>query len=122
MRRRLAACVLVGVALLLGAASVMAADKINKTSVTVFAPVVVSGKTLAPGDYQVTWQANGDQAQVTILLNKKVVASASAKIEARGTAYSDTTLVTTQKGDVADVTEIRPGGLKQALVLVAATP
>ncbi|HYX67877.1 MAG TPA: hypothetical protein VE825_01990 [Terriglobales bacterium] len=103
--------------LLLFAVSALAADKGNKTTVTVLDPVMVNGKTLTPGDYTVTWEGSGSDVQVSFLRGKKVVATASAKIETRGVAYSNTAYVTRKDGSGLALVEIRPEGRNQALAL-----
>lgn len=102
---------------LLFATGALAAGKGNKTSVTVPGPVMVNGKTLAPGEYKVTWEGSGSDVQVTFLQGKKVVATASARIEPRDFAYSSTAIVTKQDGNGLDLVEIRPQGMREALTL-----
>jgi hypothetical protein len=103
--------------LLLFAVSALAVDKGNKTTVTVIDPVMVNGKTLTPGDYTVTWEGSGSDVQVSFLHGKKVVATASAKIEPRDVAYDNTAYVTKKDGNGLDLVEIRPEGKKEALAL-----
>jgi len=105
------------VVLLLFAGSVLAADKGNQTRVTVLDPVMVNGKTLAPGEYKVTWEGSGSDVQVTFLQGKKVVATASAKVQPRDVAYDNTALVTRRDGNGLNLIEIRPQGRKEALAL-----
>ena len=108
---------LAAVLLLLFAVSALAADKGNKTTVTVLDPVMLNGKMLAPGDYTVTWEGSGSDVQVSFLRGKKVVATASAKVESRDVAYGSTAYVTKKDGSGLDLVEIRPEGKKQALAL-----
>ena len=68
--------------LLLCAASAVAAATSSKTRMTVIAPVSVGGKTLAPGNYQVTWEGSG-KVQLSFVRAKKVVATAPATIQPR---------------------------------------
>lgn len=103
--------------LLLFAVTALAADKGNKTKVTVIDPVMVNGKTLAPGDYTVTWDGSGSDVQVSFLRGKKVVVTAAAKVEPRDVAYGNTAYVTKKDGNGLDLIEIRPEGRKQALAL-----
>lgn len=103
--------------LLFVAVGALAADKGNRTTVTVYDPVMVNGKTLTPGDYNVTWEGSGPDVQVSFLQGKKVVATASAKIEPRDVEYGNTAIVTKRDGNGLDLVEIRPGGKKQALAL-----
>jgi hypothetical protein len=51
-----------------------------KESFQVTAPVSVSGKQLAAGQYQVTWQGTGPMENVEFLLKGKVVATARARV------------------------------------------
>ncbi len=102
---------------LLVAASALAADKGNSTTVKIFDPVVVNGKTLVPGDYKVTWEGSGSEVQVSFLQGKAVVATAAAKIVPEDSANEQTATVTRQDGKGLDLIEIRPQGKKEVLRL-----
>lgn len=102
---------------LLCAASAMAAGSGTKAKLTVASPVTISGKTLAEGEYEVTWEGTTGQVQVNVLQRKKVMVTFTATIQPRATAYDETALLTTKKGDENTVYEIRPEGMKEALVL-----
>jgi hypothetical protein len=82
--------------------------------------VTIGGKTLAEGEYHVTWEGTTGQVQVTVLQGRKVMVTTTATIQPRSTAYGETALLTTKKGDAQNVYEIRPEGMKQALVLETA--
>lgn len=102
---------------LLVAASALAAGKGNSTTVKLFDPVMVNGKTLAPGDYKVTWEGSGSDVQVSFLQGKTVVATAAAKIVPEDSANEKTATVTRQDGKGVDLIEIRPQGKKAVLRL-----
>ena len=109
--------VLAAALFLLAAMSALAADKGNKAKVTVLDPVMVNGKTLAAGEYTVTWEGSGSDVQVSFLRGKKVVATASAKVQPRDVAYDSTAYVTKKDGSGVALIEIRPEGRKEALQL-----
>lgn len=104
------------VVLMLFAVSTLAA-KSNRTTVTVSDPVMVNGKTLASGQYTVTWEGSGDQVQVSFLQGKKVVATASAKLVQADVAYDSSALITKQDGNGLNLVAIQPRGSKQSLAL-----
>lgn len=102
---------------LLMAAGAWAADKGNSTTVRIFDAVMVNGKTLAPGDYKVTWEGSGSEVQVSFLQGKTVAATATAKVVPQDSANERTATVTKQDGKGLDLLEIRPQGKKEALRL-----
>ena len=61
---------------LLPAAGVFAATDSHKGSLTIGGPVQVAGKQLPAGEYLVKWDGTGPTAQVNIIRNGKVVATA----------------------------------------------
>lgn len=112
--------VLLGVVLLFGATSAVAGEKPNKTTITVADAVSVSGTTLTPGEYQVTWVGTTGQVELTFLKGKKVLTTAQARIETRTTTRRETVLVTAKRDGAVGISEIRPEGTKDVLVLGAA--
>ncbi len=111
------ALILAIVAVVFCSASAMAAGAGKKVKLTVASPVTIGGQTLAEGEYSVTWEGTAGQVQVTVLKGKKVMVTTTATIQPRSAAYSVTALLTTKKGDTPSVSEIRPEGMKEALVL-----
>lgn len=54
--------------------------KSDSTTVNFTKPIVVAGKQLPAGKYDVHWKGNGPAVQVTFKKNDKVVATAPAKL------------------------------------------
>ncbi|HEX4425333.1 MAG TPA: hypothetical protein VH079_08025 [Terriglobales bacterium] len=52
----------------------------EKTSITTYAPMTVSGKQLQAGHYTIQWEGNGPMVQVSILRDKSVVAVTPARL------------------------------------------
>jgi len=67
---------LLSLALLL-ASSAFAA---NKGSLQVYSDIMVGGKQLKAGSYNVTWEGSGNSVQLNILKGKNVVATAPAQM------------------------------------------
>lgn len=67
---------------LLLAASAFASDK-STVNLTLNHASIVNGTTLAPGDYKVVMDRNGDAVQATFLSGKKTVATSSGHFEQR---------------------------------------
>ena len=65
---------------LLPAAGVFAATDSHKGSLTIGGPVQVAGKQLPAGEYLVKWDGTGPTAQVNIIRNGKVVATAPSRV------------------------------------------
>jgi len=103
--------------LLLVAAGAWAADKGSSTTVKIFDAVVVNGKTLAPGEYKVTWEGSGSDVQVSFLQGKAVAATASATVVAQDSTNDRTATLTKQDGKGLELLEIRPQGKKATLRL-----
>jgi hypothetical protein len=67
---------------LLLAVSAFAANK-STVNLTLNHPSIVNGTTLAPGEYKVVMDRNGDAVQTTFLSNGKAVATSSGHFEQR---------------------------------------
>ena len=62
-------------------ASAFAADKnSNKGVLVVNEPITVNGHQLAEGEYNLTWAGTGSDVSLTVLSNKKVVATLPAHL------------------------------------------
>jgi hypothetical protein len=66
-------------AMLLVPALAFAAEK-KSANVQIDQPVTVAGTQIAPGQYHLTWEGNGQDVTVTFLTGKKTVATAPAKL------------------------------------------
>ena len=78
--------------LLLGASLFLATAAFagEKATVKVYEDVKISGKTLAPGRYDVEWTGSGDTAQLSIRKGNETVATVPAKIVTTKSAASST--------------------------------
>ncbi len=78
--------------------------------------VQLNGTQLSAGEYKITWQGNGDKVDVTVLKNNKKVTTTSAKVtELDAPSPYDSVMLRTD-GNNKNVTEIRFGGKKSAIV------
>jgi hypothetical protein len=101
-----------GLALLL-ATSAFAA---NKGPLQVSDSTTVAGKQLPAGDYTVQWEGNGPSVEVSILKDKKVVATVPARITNLDQASQYNSAVVSTSSDGARVlSQIRFSGKKYAL-------
>src|SRR5258708_27698780 len=105
-------------ALLLSASAFAA----NKGSFNLSEPVTVSGTQLTAGQYQVRWEGNGPEVQVSILLEGKVVTAVLAHLIelSRNGAY-DATVWNKNDDGTKSLTEIDFAGKKYALDFRSAT-
>lgn len=103
------------VALLL-ATSAFAAGDTHKGTLQVFDPVQVNGKQLPAGQYDVKWEGNGPNVQVSIERGKKVMATVPAHVvDLQDKAASDTSVINKNDDGSRSLTQIRFGGKKYAL-------
>jgi hypothetical protein len=114
--------------LLLGASLFLATAAFagEKATVKVYEDVKVSGKTIAPGKYDVEWTGAGDTAQLSIRKGNETVATVPAKIIATKSAPASTGYSTKSESDGSkSLTSILVAGKKYTLELgqeVAAAP
>lgn len=95
----------------------------NKGSLLVSSQVTVNGKSLAPGEYSVTWDGTGPEVQVTFMKGKKVMATAPAHvIDLSTSAAGDSAVIKKNDDGSSSLAQIRFGGKKQALDLDGMTP
>ena len=107
---------LLSLALLL-ATSAFAGDT-HKGSVQFFNPVQLNGKELAAGVYQVKWEGNGSNVEMSILRSGKVLATAPAQVvELNQKPGADAALINNNADGSRSITEIRFAGKKYALAL-----
>lgn len=79
----------VGLLALLMTVPVATFAKTEKTNVNFDSPTVVAGKKLSAGNYEVKWNGNGPEVQVSFLQNNKVVATAPAQIIDKDNPYNN---------------------------------
>jgi hypothetical protein len=103
------------VALLLATGAFAASDT-HKGTLQVFDPVQVNGKQLAAGQYDVKWEGDGPNVQVSIARGKKVLATVPAHVvDLQEKAPTDTSVVNKNDDGSRSLTQIRFGGKKYAL-------
>jgi hypothetical protein len=93
------------VLLVVGVATVAA----QQTSATLdlSEPVTIAGTTLNPGHYKVKWQNSGQQATLTILSGKRVVATVPAQVtQESGPNADNVALKLTESGSTKTVTAV----------------
>lgn len=97
------------------ATSLFAADK---TSITTYAPITVSGKQLQAGHYTVQWEGSGSVVQMSILRDKSVVAVTPARwVELKLGADSSGYSLTNNADGSQSLSEVRLHDKKYALVI-----
>jgi hypothetical protein len=107
-------CTTLAVALLL-AASAFAS---NKGQLQVPQTIMVQGKQLAAGDYNLKWDGNGPNVELNILSRGRVVATVPARVVDLSQASSSSSAILRKNDDgTMNLTEIRFGGKKYALAL-----
>jgi hypothetical protein len=100
---------------LLLATSAFAGDG-HKGSVQFFNPVQLNGKQLPAGEYQVKWEGTGNNVEMSILRNNKVLATAPAQmVELNQKPNSDAALINNNADGSRSISQIRFAGKKYAL-------
>jgi len=81
----------------------------------------LNGTQLEAGTYKVKWEGEGSSVQVSIMQGKKTVVSAPASVVDRGSAErSDAVVFASASDSQKNISEIRFGGKKAALVFNSA--
>ena len=89
-------------------------------SLKLWEPATLKGTALAPGEYKLSWTANGSEADITIEQRGKVVATSKANVVERDKAIVDDMVLFQKGGDGGQVmSEIRTRGEKSVLVIPA---
>jgi hypothetical protein len=105
---------------MLGSALLLAASAFasNKGSLQLSEPVNVAGKQLPAGDYNLKWEGNGPNVELSILKGKAVVTKAPARlVDLSRTASSDAAVTKINSDGSRSLAEIRFSGKKQALAI-----
>jgi len=90
----------------------------EKASVKVYEDVKVSGKTLTPGDYELTWDGTGSNVQVRIRQGGSTVTTVAASVETSKSAPSTTGYSTKTETDGSkEITTVFFAGKKVSLNL-----
>ncbi len=92
----------------------------QKKNVNLADQVVLAGKTLPAGQYQVEWQGNGPNVKVNFLKSGKTVLTAPAKVAQLNTkAPYDAVVESTRKNGTKTISEIEWNNQRQALMFGA---
>ena len=103
---------------LLLAASAFAASDNHKGTLQFLDAVQVNGKQLPAGEYQVRWEGNGPDVQVTIAQGKKVLATVPGRVvDLQNKSNSDAALVKNNPDGSRTLNEIRFSGKKFSLAV-----
>jgi hypothetical protein len=92
----------------------------NQATFTITASAKLAGVQLAPGDYLLKWQGEGEGAQVTILKNARVVATVTGTVK-DGSSPNGTTVYADPSPDGSRVIT-RIDTSKKTLVFQSNTP
>jgi hypothetical protein len=104
---------LLGLALILGTSAFAA----NKAKLRVDDPLSVAGTSLKTGDYNLSWEGNGPDVQLSIMKGNKVVATTPAHVMNVDRAPEhDSAVVNVNKGE-RDLAQIRFSGKKYVLAI-----
>ena len=99
-------------------ASAVFASNPNKGSLQLSDPAIVGSTQLKAGDYEVKWDGDGANVQLSVLQGKKVVATAPAHtIDLPNKAAGDSAVVKKNADGTESVAEIHFGGKSKALVI-----
>lgn len=102
---------------LLLAVSAFAGDT-HKASLQTYNEVHLNGKALPAGEYQLKWEGNGPNLQLSILKNNKVVTTTEAHMVELAQKPSNNAAVTTANADGSrSLNEIRFAGKKYAFAI-----
>lgn len=106
--------------LLFGASLLLASAAFagEKATVKVYEDVKVNGKALAPGRYELAWEGNGTNVQLSIRQNNETVATVPAAVETAKSAAATTGYSTRTAGDGSkEITSVFFAGKKVSLNL-----
>ena len=90
-------------------------DKVKKETVTFTSDVMVNGSLVKAGDYEVKF--NEQTGELAIMKNGKVKAKTTAHLQARSDKARNTSVRTSEKGSVAELTGFTFGGSTQDVVV-----
>jgi hypothetical protein len=107
-------------ALALATGATLQAGSPTSMNLSLDSAVSIKGEMLAPGDYKLSWKAEGQEAELTIARKGKIVATAKAKVLEKDKPASDD-MVVYRKGSNGspEISEIYRRGEKAVLVLSA---
>jgi hypothetical protein len=98
------------------ATSAFAASDTHKGNLQVFDPVQVNGKQLSAGEYQLKWEGNGPDVQLSISQGKNLVATVPAHVvELPKSAPDSAAVVNNHEDGTKSLAQVRFSGKKYAL-------
>jgi hypothetical protein len=109
----LAKSVVLGLAVLLASTAFAS----NKGSLQVRERVEINGQQLAPGLYQLRWDGNGSDVQVSFMQGKKEVLKTTARVVSLDQAQNFDSAVVNHADGKAVMSEVRFAGKKIALAI-----
>jgi hypothetical protein len=101
------------------ATAAYAAGTAHKGNLRIVDPVQVNGKQLPAGDYTVTWEGDGPNADVHISKGKKEVASAPAKVVTLDQKADQDAAEISSAGGARELTAMRFGGNRYQIDVVS---
>jgi len=89
----------------------------NKGSLHIDQAVQINGQQIPAGDYQLRWEGNGANVELSVMQGKKEIAKTPAKLVDLDKAASDDSVVIDNSGSTPSVAQVRFAGKKTALAL-----
>lgn len=107
--------------LVLGLAVLLAtsAFAINKGGLHIEQAVSINGQQIPAGDYTLRWDGAGPDVQVSVMRGKKEIAKTPAKLVELDKAATQDSVVLTNSGSSASISQVRFGGKKTALTIAS---
>ena len=106
--------------MLLGLAVLLATSAFasNKASIQFLDTVTVAGQQVKAGDYNIKWEGNGPNVELSILKGSKVVATTPARLVDMNQAPSrDTAVTKTSPDGTRQLSQIQIAGKKFAIAI-----
>jgi hypothetical protein len=89
----------------------------NKGSLHLSEAAQINGQSVPAGDYQLRWEGNGPDVEVSFMSGKKLVTKSAAKVVALKGAPNNDAAVVDKSGSTPSITEVRFAGKKFALAI-----
>ena len=89
----------------------------NKGSLHLSEAAQINGQSVPAGDYQLRWEGNGPDVEVSFMSGKKLVTKSAAKVVALKGAPNNDAAVVDKTGSTPSITEVRFAGKKFALAI-----
>jgi hypothetical protein len=100
------------------ASTAFAGGDTHKASLQFLDAVQVNGKQIPAGDYQLKWEGNGPNVEMSIVRGSKVIATTPARVvELDQKAKADAALIKNNPDGTRSLSEVRFGGKKFSLAV-----